>query len=409
MGTRSLRERLAQFDRPRRPAGTPARDRSGAVAGLDALMERGGRWVGPRPYGYVRFERRLDPDALPGPPREVLPSEAWYRLGGPAAGKARPPWAVLDTETTGLESGVGILVFLVGAVIWDDAGARLVQYFLPEPAGEAVFLEAVVADLQGMGALLSFNGKSFDVPRLATRLAVNRIGADWLALPHLDLLHPCRRLLQGAGEDCRLGSVERVLLGRERVDDLAGWEVPEVYRSFLVNGADHGLGRILDHNEQDVRNLVWIAAVAADVFLGRGSPGEIPAAARLAVGRCLEARGRGETAELYFRGAVENGDAETCRAARWRLALLHRRRGEWERARSELERLVQRWPGWIDPRVELAKILEHRERDLAAARDVVHAALDALGGPHHHQAERSRRLRRELVHRLRRLERRLRR
>jgi uncharacterized protein len=44
-------------------------------------------------------------------------------------------------------------------------------------------------------------------------------------LPHLDLLHPVRRLFGKRWNDCRLITVEQNLLGFNRVDDPPGSEV----------------------------------------------------------------------------------------------------------------------------------------------------------------------------------------
>ena len=67
------------------------------------------------------------------------------------------------------------------------------QFLLARHADERLLLEAVAAELARAGALVSFNGKSFDAPLLETRYLFHRL--DWLGgrLPHVDVLHPARR------------------------------------------------------------------------------------------------------------------------------------------------------------------------------------------------------------------------
>src|SRR5688572_10480027 len=77
---------------------------------------------------------------------------------------------VLDLETTGLAGGTGTLAFLVGLGRFDDAGRFSVeQLLLGSPAHEPAMLDALEAVLAGVTLLVSFNGRSFDVPLLRTR------------------------------------------------------------------------------------------------------------------------------------------------------------------------------------------------------------------------------------------------
>lgn len=397
---KSLRERLAQFDRA--PATSPAHPCGDRRAALDGLCEQGARWVGEGPAAYLRREVEFPVVAT-----DSLPTNLWNLLGGeppPMEG----PWVVVDTETTGLESGTGTLVFLVAALFWQDDRGRLVQYFLPEPVAEARLLEDLVADLRPASAYLSYNGKSFDWPRLRTRLRLHRIGEEVLDRPHLDLLHPVRRLARDWLVDARLATVEAALLGRPRVDDLPGSEAPEVYRALQMEGADVGLTRVVEHNDLDVRRLVDLFDALADI-VERDGWRDLPAAARASLGRLLVARGEGERAEEVLLTVAEGSDEPHSTRSRRLLADLLRRRGEVEGAVRLLEEGLESAKLSLDIRVRLAKLYEHRLRDPRRARHLTLEALrqcrelDQLGRP-----PAARDCRPEaLVHRLRRLERKL--
>src|SRR5947209_13887998 len=74
----------------------------------------------------------------------------------------------LDTETTGLNAGSGTLVFLVGVGRFtDDGGFEVRQFFLRNPAEEAAMLHALHELMAAHDALITFNGRSFDMPMLA--------------------------------------------------------------------------------------------------------------------------------------------------------------------------------------------------------------------------------------------------
>ena len=114
----------------------------------------------------------------------------------------------LDTETTGLAGGAGTAAFLIG-VGWVE-GERFVvrQYFMRDYHEEAALLHALAAELRRFDCLVTFNGKMFDVPLLDARFRLNRGRFPLSGAPHLDLLHPARRLWKARLESCRLQSLE---------------------------------------------------------------------------------------------------------------------------------------------------------------------------------------------------------
>jgi hypothetical protein len=99
----------------------------------------------------------------------------------------------IDTETTGL-GGAGSMVFLAGVARFKGAQLLLRQFLLPSPSLEAGFLEGLAEELESTQVLVSFNGKSFDLPALESRAIMTRRRPAWRDIPHLDLLHPNRRL-----------------------------------------------------------------------------------------------------------------------------------------------------------------------------------------------------------------------
>jgi uncharacterized protein YprB with RNaseH-like and TPR domain len=174
-----------------------------------------------------------------------------------------PPESLLylDTETTGLAGGTGTVAFMVG-LAWIEGGAlRVVQWLLAGFSAESALIEKVSERLTRAGVIVSFNGKSFDMPLLKARARL--AGAD---LPtdgraHLDLLHVTRRLLHSGWPDCRLRTAEARALRLERTDDLPGAEAPAAWRRWLERGEASQLGRVADHNRADLLALVALLAL----------------------------------------------------------------------------------------------------------------------------------------------------
>ena len=394
---KSLRQRLAQFDRPAAPRPSMAADRAGDPLG--ALLDAGARWEGSAPTGHLRLEAELPPREAPG---IGVGREACQRLCGEAPDGDH--WVVLDTETTGLESGTGTMVFLIGLVHWTPERTWRVQLLMPEPAAEAALLEAMAAELEGADLLISYNGRSFDVPRLRTRMRLQRQDPVVLERPHLDLVHPARRLLSGWLSERRQVDLESALLGLPRHGDLPGSFAPEVYRNLLADGTDTGLAGVVEHNARDVDRLVDLALWFARCVDDYPEP-RLPEAVHLATARLLVRRDRWPQAEARLRWLVDADDPCVATAARRLLADGLRRQRRFAEAVREWERIIVAAPHDVEAHVECAKLFEHRLRDLDRAHEVVRRALRAASDRKQLDPT-SPSVHAELVHRLRRLERR---
>ena len=196
-----------------------------------------------------------------------LPDDLLLSLGGEDRGSVAPGrWAFLDTETTGLAGGSGTVAFLVGVGFITPSGFELKQYFLREPSEEASMLDALEADLQACDVLVTYNGKSFDVPLLDTRYLMNRRKAPFSRLDHVDLLHGARRLWRLKLESCKLQDLERRILGHERVGDVGGAFIPNLYFDYLRNGNAEPLEPVFFHNAIDILSLACLTAIVPRAF-----------------------------------------------------------------------------------------------------------------------------------------------
>jgi uncharacterized protein YprB with RNaseH-like and TPR domain len=183
-------------------------------------------------HGKHRFESLLSRLAFHLPSGQLPPTEQLV---------------FMDTETTGLAGGTGTLAFLLGLGRMTDEAFYLQQFFLTGFRGEAALLQAARDWVDGRKYLVTFNGKSFDAPLMATRYRLSGIPDPFSDMHHIDLFHPTRRAFRNQWPDCRLQTAERRLLGFHRQDDLPAYLVPEVWFAFVRRGITRQLPGILAH------------------------------------------------------------------------------------------------------------------------------------------------------------------
>lgn len=172
----------------------------------------------------------------------------------------------LDTETTGL---AGNMVFLLGVMRVAGTGAVLTQVLARDYREERALLERWRGLVAGARRLVTFNGKSFDLPTLRDRLGLHGIEVP-PEMPHVDLLHHARRRWAGAVPDCRLQTLEWLVCGRRRTGDIPGEEIGAVYHEFVRTGRAEDIFVVLRHNALDILTL-------ADLALALAAPEDGPA------------------------------------------------------------------------------------------------------------------------------------
>lgn len=374
-----LRDRLESLGR--RPNARP-RARDVDLEGLAAGL--GGR-VGENSAGAFVVVEELHP--LPVRAPSWTDSPPWL-FGGEGI-PAETGVCFFDTETTSLSGGVGNQVFLI-AMAWRAAGGLLMrQYLLPDPACEQAFLEAINADLGVSEAVVSYNGRSFDAPILEGRFLMARRSPECLHKPHLDLLYLVRRIFKARLGSCTLQNVENMVLGQDRGDDIPGHLIPEMYFSYLRSRDPELLRSVLAHNRQDVVSLSLLLDHVVGVLDRGGSAHPLD---RFGAARLLESAGEVERALLLYEELwleVDGGWDGELWPGSWspvelayvlglRMATAHRRRGDVERSELVLQAIWRRYPHPWEAGIMLAKVLEHRRKDRAAAIEVVSAALSTL-------------------------------
>jgi uncharacterized protein YprB with RNaseH-like and TPR domain len=352
----------------------------------DAVAETlGGEWRDEHGHRFLVVDRKYAPgyrhgqvavmDSVPPWPQfSVLAAPAPSEL---TRGRAEGRLVFLDLETTGLAGGAGTYAFLVGLAWFDGAVFRTRQFFLSSYTAERALLAAVAGNAADAGALVTFNGKSFDLPVMETRFVLHRMTTPFAALPHVDMLHPARRLWRAEDEDgmsgdCRLTTLEESLCGHRRDDDVPAFEIPSRYFHYVRTGDARPLAAVLEHNRLDLLALALITAHASQL-LDQGPAAARTAREALGLGRLYERAGMiVQACACYMRADELPGEVTTrAEALRW-YAVLSRRARRYEDAAGAWRRALglRRCPPAIarEATEALAVHHEHRARNLHEAR-----------------------------------------
>jgi uncharacterized protein YprB with RNaseH-like and TPR domain len=163
-----------------------------------------------------------------------------------AAGADAPLF--MDLETCGLG---GTPLFLVGLMWHAEGGLHVEQLFARDYSEEAAVLRLFWQKMAEHPLLVTFNGKTFDWPRVCERSTLGRVRAGVQPI-HCDLLHEARRRWRSLLPNCRLQTLELMLCKRGRRDDIPGAQIPAAYHDFVKGGNARLIRKILYHNALDL-------------------------------------------------------------------------------------------------------------------------------------------------------------
>jgi uncharacterized protein YprB with RNaseH-like and TPR domain len=313
-------------------------------------------------HGYTRLGLRVQPNVI----------AAW--AGNPAIAAHEPSsFAFLDTETSGLSGGTGTYAFMVGAGRYTSQGFQLVQFFMRDPLEEPAMLLALEEFIAPCQTLVTFNGKSFDVPLLNTRYIMQGWRSPFCDLAHIDLLHLSRRLW--------LSNLEvQILEVRRSEEEVPGWMIPQMYFEYLREGDARPLKRVFYHNAMDV---VSMAALLNHITTLLEDPANFPAigvSELAAAARLYDELGQVSRAiHLYQHYLTSTIPYDLFLDTSERLASIYKRQGDYPSAIPIWEAAAQ--AGGLFAYEELAKYYEHHAQDFPQACHWTQLALDQVRRP----------------------------
>ena len=149
--------------------------------------------------------------------------------------------AYLDIETTGL-SPFDCDITVIGISIHEGESVRFVQL-----VGDGITVKSILAALEGVSVIHTYNGSRFDLPFINYRLKLNLKEL----FEHRDLMYDCwRRNLRGG-----LKAVERQLGIKRELIEVNGYEAIKLWWHYVNDYDDDALDILLDYNREDVFNL----------------------------------------------------------------------------------------------------------------------------------------------------------
>jgi len=160
----------------------------------------------------------------------------------------------VDIETTGLSAQP---LFLIGVMNYTGSDFEHRLLLARNYAEERAVIGHFAELLHEQEAIVTYNGRCFDVPYILERATVHGLDLTF-AGHHADLLFEARRRWRGGLPNCRLQTLERCLLGRVRVGDIPGDQIPQVYHDFVRTGDARFIADVLHHNELDLAAMAEV-------------------------------------------------------------------------------------------------------------------------------------------------------
>lgn len=149
--------------------------------------------------------------------------------------------AYVDIETTGLSSLYSEIT-VVGIYLCSGDDTRFIQL-----VGHEITDVNLMAVLEGVDVLYTYNGSRFDLPFIHYRLGINLAGL----FSHRDLMYDCwRNNLYGGFK-----AVERQLGIERRLKDVSGYEAVRLWWRYVNDYDEDALAILLEYNREDVINL----------------------------------------------------------------------------------------------------------------------------------------------------------
>jgi tetratricopeptide (TPR) repeat protein len=280
---------------------------------------------------------------------------------------------------------------------WFEDGQFHIRQILARDFSEEKAALSYLGEIAGQKKfLVTFNGKAFDINLLTARFILNRLRSDLFSFPHLDLLHPSRRILGHRLENSRLATLEAEVLGVEREGDIPGWEIPQRYFDWLRHRDGRLLASIFEHNQLDLISMASLTAHLTEILTAQELMQNVHAADYIAAARLLLKRRDACGVEKILNMFDDQGCNEISVVSKKELSFLYKRNGRLQEAAQIWQELVTEMPADYSTISELAKWLEHHARDYLQAKILVQKALNQ--GNKFSEKEKE-----SLLHRLRRL------
>ncbi|MFC1907506.1 ribonuclease H-like domain-containing protein [Chloroflexota bacterium] len=149
--------------------------------------------------------------------------------------------AYLDIETTGLSPQYSEIT-VVGIYICNGDDTKFIHF-----VGEDITVDNILTALEGVDMIYTYNGKSFDLPFIHSRLGINLAET----FGHHDLMYDCWNCNLYGG----FKAVEKQLGIDRKLTEVNGYEAVRLWWRYVNDYDQDALNTLLEYNKEDVVNL----------------------------------------------------------------------------------------------------------------------------------------------------------
>ncbi len=162
-----------------------------------------------------------------------------------------------DIETTGLSANRSDL-YLIGLGFYDDDHFKTLFLFNDDGCSEPEILARFANHISRYRYLVSYNGDTFDIPYIRTKMQQFDIDCSFDNIRSVDIYKTSRRYKKLFN----MNSVKQIdvedLVGFQRKIFISGGTLINAYKEYLKTGSSDLLDDLMTHNHDDVRGLISI-------------------------------------------------------------------------------------------------------------------------------------------------------
>ncbi len=284
----------------------------------------------------------------------------------PATEISSDQYVYLDVETTSLSTGAGSYPFLIGLCRILPEAVEVSLLIMRSLSEEKAMLAELISQCAKSKVVITYNGTSFDLPMIRSRLSMFALPDPFIEMIYIDLLPVTRKLWKNTLPSRSLSHLEMTLLGVSRSQiEVPGYLIPQIYFDYLKTGDARPLLGVLYHNEMDILSLAALFNFLADETTSVEILNHLPAMEQKAILKILLDLGEAERV-VFLLNHLEETDLLTMDPG------IIKRLISWCRTNNRFEEMIR----LLDPlsqqknfraTEELSNYYDRNEKDYARA------------------------------------------